>query len=104
MSVVLLHDCLCCATTISRKLRHVATGPFRLLLQTIYLFWGILYPFYGESAVGVISVAPALDLSATGGCSWGKLIFTKGISLKEICKDKCCPNGIKTMNSEYKYL
>ena len=52
----------------------------------------------------MIYVAPALDLSATGGCSWGKLIFTTSFSLKEICKDKCCPNGIKTMNSEYKYL
>ena len=101
---MLLHDCLCCAATISRKLRHVSTGPLRLLLQTIDLFWGILYPFYGESAVGVISVAPALDLSATGGCSWGKLIFTTSFSLKEIGKDKCCPNGNKTMISEYNYL
>ena len=51
----------------------------------------ILYPFHGESAVGAISVVPAPYLSATGGSSWDKLIFTARFSLKEIGKDKCCP-------------
>ena len=51
----------------------------------------------------MISVPPAHDLSANGGCSWGKLIFMTRFSLKEIGKEKCCPEGSKT-NSEYKNL
>ena len=34
----------------------------------------------------MISIAPASDLSAIGGCSWSKFIFTTRFSLKEIGK------------------
>ena len=81
-------DCLCCTATISRKPSHIVT---ELLSQTIDLLWGILYPFPGELAVGLISVAPAHDHSINSGCSWGKLIFTIMFLLTEIGKDKCCP-------------
>ena len=39
----------------------------------------------------MIYVAPAHDLSATGGYSCGKLIFMTRFSIKEIGEDKCCP-------------
>ena len=70
--MLLLPNFLCCTGAIFLKSRHVATEPLRLLPQTIDLIWGILYPFHEESAVGLISVAPVQDFSATGGRSWDK--------------------------------
>ena len=58
LSVMFLPDCLCCTGAISRKPTHVVTKPLSVLPQTINLLWGILYPIHGESAVGMISVAP----------------------------------------------